>query len=83
MLQFSREVYDDIVDHADSSGAEEGCGVLAGESADLAVVGFYSHPTGPTAPSETDRDRATWPNRSYVLCAVDGYPFVGSLAGRV
>lgn len=49
------------------------------ESAGLEVVGFYhSHPTGPTAPSETDRDRATWPDHSYVICALDGYPFVGS-----
>lgn len=45
----------------------------------LEVVGFYhSHPTGPTHPSETDRDRATWPDRSYVICALDGYPFLGS-----
>jgi proteasome lid subunit RPN8/RPN11 len=49
------------------------------ESAGLEVVGFYhSHPTGPTAPSETDRDRATWPDHSYVICALDGSPFVGS-----
>lgn len=47
------------------------------ESAD--VVGFYhSHPTGPTEPSETDLRRATWPDRSYVICALDGHPFVGS-----
>jgi proteasome lid subunit RPN8/RPN11 len=45
----------------------------------LEVVGFYhSHPTGPTRPSETDLDRATWPDRSYVICALDGYPFLGS-----
>jgi proteasome lid subunit RPN8/RPN11 len=43
------------------------------------VVGFYhSHPSGPPTPSETDLDRATWPNRSYVICALDGHPFVGS-----
>jgi len=45
----------------------------------LEVVGFYhSHPTGPTRPSETDLDQATWPDRSYVICALDGYPFLGS-----
>lgn len=43
------------------------------------VVGFYhSHPAGPTKPSETDAARATWPGRSYVIVAMDGYPFVGS-----
>lgn len=43
------------------------------------VVGFYhSHPTGPTRPSETDAARATWPGYSYVICALDGSPFVGS-----
>ncbi len=45
----------------------------------LDLVGFYhSHPIGPTEPSETDAARATWPDRSYVICALDGYPFVGS-----
>lgn len=45
----------------------------------LDVVGFYhSHPTGPTRPSETDVARATWHGYSYVICALDGYPFVGS-----
>ena len=49
----------------------------------LDVVGFYhSHPTGPTHPSETDAARATWPDRSYVICALDGYPFVGSWRWR-
>ena len=49
------------------------------ESEGLETVGFYhSHPTGPPTPSETDLDRATWPDRSYVICALDGYPFVGS-----
>jgi proteasome lid subunit RPN8/RPN11 len=53
--------------------------VEAVESAGLDIVGFYhSHPSGPTVPSETDLGRATWPDRSYVICALDGYPFVGS-----
>ncbi|ERG97269.1 desampylase [Haloquadratum walsbyi] len=53
------------------------------EEAGLDVVGFYhSHPTGPTHPSETDAARATWPNHSYVICALDGYPFVGSWRWR-
>lgn len=43
------------------------------------VVGFYhSHPSGPTGPSATDAERATWPDYSYVIIALDGYPFVGS-----
>lgn len=47
------------------------------------LVGFYhSHPTGPTNPSETDAARATWPEYSYVICALDGYPFVGSWRWR-
>ncbi|QKG93480.1 M67 family peptidase [Halorubrum sp. SS7] len=53
------------------------------EAAGRDVVGFYhSHPTGPTHPSETDAARATWPDRSYVICALDGYPFVGSWRWR-
>ena len=53
------------------------------EEGGLDVVGFYhSHPTGPTHPSETDAARATWPDRSYVICALDGYPFVGSWRWR-
>ena len=49
------------------------------EDAGLEIVGFYhSHPTGPTRPSETDADRATWPGYSYAICAFDGYPFLGS-----
>jgi len=49
----------------------------------LDLVGFYhSHPTGPTRPSETDAARAAWPDRSYVICALDGYPFVGSWRWR-
>lgn len=53
------------------------------EDSEREVVGFYhSHPTGPTHPSETDADRATWPDRSYVICALDGYPYVGSWRWR-
>ncbi|TKX85178.1 M67 family peptidase [Halorubrum sp. SS5] len=53
------------------------------EAAGRDVVGFYhSHPTGPTHPSETDAARATWPDHSYVICALDGYPFVGSWRWR-
>ena len=49
----------------------------------LEVVGFYhSHPAGPPRSSETDAARATWPDRSYVICALDGYPFVGSWRWR-
>lgn len=45
----------------------------------LDVIGFYhSHPAGPTAPSETDAERAAWPDRSYVIVALDGSPYVGS-----
>lgn len=44
------------------------------------IVGFYhSHPTGPTHPSATDRDRATWRGYSYVIVALtDDEPSVGS-----
>lgn len=53
------------------------------ENDDLEVVGFYhSHPAGPTRPSETDADRATWPGYSYVIVALDGYPYVGSWRWR-
>lgn len=53
------------------------------EAAGLEVVGFYhSHPAGPTRPSETDADRATWPDYSYAICAFDGYPFLGSWRWR-
>lgn len=53
------------------------------EDAGLDVVGFYhSHPAGPTHPSETDAERATWPGYSYVICAFDGYPFLGSWRWR-
>lgn len=45
-----------------------------------AVVGFYhSHPAGPRSPSATDEAHATWPDRSYLIVALDGdEPFVGS-----
>ena len=47
------------------------------------IVGFYhSHPTGGSTPSETDAARATWPDHSYVICALNGYPFVGSWRWR-
>ena len=49
----------------------------------LDVVGFYhTHPAGPTHPSDTDVDRATWPGYSYAICAFDGYPFLGSWRWR-
>ncbi len=57
--------------------------IEAAEDDGLDVVGFYhSHPTGPTEPSETDAARATWPGYSYVICALDGYPYVGSWRWR-
>ena len=53
------------------------------EADGLDVVGFYhSHPAGPPRPSETDVARATWPDYSYVICALDGRPFVGSWRWR-
>jgi proteasome lid subunit RPN8/RPN11 len=43
------------------------------EAAGREVVGFYhSHPRGPAEPSETDVELATWPDRSYVVVALDG-----------
>lgn len=44
------------------------------------VVGFYhSHPRGPAEPSPTDRRRATWTGRSYVIVVLDcAHPYVGS-----
>lgn len=53
------------------------------EEAGHAVAGFYhSHPAGPTHPSATDADRATWPGLSYVIAALDGQPFLGSWRWR-
>jgi proteasome lid subunit RPN8/RPN11 len=50
------------------------------EAAGEDVVGFYhSHPRGPAEPSPTDRRRATWTDRSYVIVVLDGtHPYVGS-----
>lgn len=49
------------------------------EEAGRDVVGFYhSHPAGPTRPSQTDVDRATWPGLSYVIVALHGEPSVGA-----
>lgn len=44
------------------------------------VVGFYhSHPRGPAGPSATDAERATWPERSYIVVDLAGeHPFVGA-----
>lgn len=53
------------------------------EARGLEVVGFYhSHPAGGSNPSPTDRERATWPGRSYVIVSLDGYPYVGSWRWR-
>ncbi len=47
------------------------------------IAGFYhSHPAGPAQPSATDAARATWPDLSYVIVSLDGYPFVGSWRWR-
>lgn len=122
-IEFTRETYDELVEHALEGEETEICGVLAGEygeersrvttlyrtenvadrprvryaidpeeqfavleridEAGDDVVGFYhSHPTGPPAPSETDRERASWPDRSYVICSLEGHPFVGSWRWR-
>lgn len=49
------------------------------EDAGEDVVGFYhSHPAGPSQPSETDVDRATWPERSYVIVTGAGEPSIHS-----
>ncbi|MFB6353977.1 MAG: desampylase [Halobacteriales archaeon] len=50
------------------------------EAAGHDVVGFYhSHPRGPAGPSGTDVERATWPDRSYVIVDLAGeHPFVGA-----
>ncbi len=53
------------------------------EDRGLDIVGFYhSHPAGPPHPSQTDATEATWPDRSYVICSLAGYPFVGSWRWR-
>jgi proteasome lid subunit RPN8/RPN11 len=49
------------------------------ESTGKDVVGFYhSHPSGPTGPSETDAQRATWPGHCYLIVALDGEPSIGA-----
>ncbi|MDY6764496.1 MAG: M67 family metallopeptidase, partial [Halobacteria archaeon] len=51
------------------------------EDEGLEIVGFYhSHPKGPNNPSQTDAERATWPDHSYVIVSLrdDNNPFVGS-----
>ncbi|SDR20135.1 desampylase [Natronobacterium texcoconense] len=53
------------------------------EAQGLEVAGFYhSHPAGPTEPTPRDVERATWPDVSYVIVALDGYPYVGSWRWR-
>ena len=43
------------------------------------LIGFYhSHPTGPDRPSQTDVDRAAWPNKVYVIISLAGHPYVGA-----
>lgn len=119
MIEFERDAYDAIVEHAREGVPHEICGVLGGEyggersnvrtvrrAENVAenpetryridpeeaigliegiekngedVVGFYhSHPAGPPEPSETDAERAAWPEKSYVIVALDGEPFVGA-----
>jgi proteasome lid subunit RPN8/RPN11 len=50
------------------------------EARGLDVVGFYhSHPSGPAGPSATDADRASWPDRTYLVVDLAGdHPFVGA-----
>lgn len=49
------------------------------EDAGREIVGFYhSHPEGPLAPSQTDADRAAWPDRSYVIASLAGEPALAS-----
>ncbi len=53
-----------------SSDAVRHAGRLA-ESEGLDVVGFYhSHPDAPAAPSEFDREHASWPWYSYLIVSV-------------
>lgn len=53
------------------------------EDRGLDVVGFYhTHPAGPPYPSAVDAEQATWTDYSYVICAFDGHPFVGSWRWR-
>lgn len=50
------------------------------DEAGLDLIGFYhSHPRGPRKPSETDLDRASWPDHSYLIVSLDGdEPWVGA-----
>lgn len=54
------------------------------DAEDLDLIGFYhSHPRGPRGPSETDADRATWDDRSYLIISLDGdEPWIGSWVWR-
>lgn len=39
------------------------------------VVGFYhSHPAGPSTPSATDREQASWPDYAYVVASLAARP---------
>ena len=39
------------------------------------VVGFYhSHPAGPSHPSATDREQASWPDYVYVVASLSARP---------
>ncbi|MFB6069791.1 MAG: desampylase [Halanaeroarchaeum sp.] len=45
------------------------------EAHDQSVVGFYhSHPAGPAGPSRTDAERATWPDRHYLVVSLARRP---------
>lgn len=49
----------------------------------LEAVGFWhSHPRGPSTPSETDRERAAWPDRSYAIVSLAPAPTVRSWRWR-
>lgn len=50
------------------------------ESNNQEVIGFYhSHPNGPSHPSHTDTQRATWPGLSYCIAILNGrHPYLGS-----
>jgi len=45
------------------------------EATDRDVVGFYhSHPAGPSHPSETDTEQASWPDYVYVVASLAARP---------
>ncbi|MDZ7850207.1 MAG: M67 family metallopeptidase [Halodesulfurarchaeum sp.] len=50
------------------------------EAAGLSLLGFYhSHPVGPSAPSETDRDGAGWANSAVLIASLaDREPVLGA-----